>query len=119
MIPEPSHCCERLAECIARRCDEHPEPGRCADDVIGYSEKFDEYGLWIHDGPDGMANSWIGIDHCPFCGRTLPPSRREEWFDRLDARGLDPETAPDELNRHGWWIAAATDCPPFVPAASA
>jgi len=62
------HCCERLADAIQFRCDQHPEIGECGDYLIGYSEKFDEYGLWVHDGPGGSASSWIEIRHCPFCG---------------------------------------------------
>jgi hypothetical protein len=31
--------------------------GACGDYLIGYSEKFDEYGLWVHDGPGGSPSS--------------------------------------------------------------
>jgi len=74
--------------------------------VIGYSETFDEYGLWIHDGPEGSASSWVEIRHCPFCAAALPSSRRDDWFDRLEEQGLEPEDAPEEMRRNGWWSIA-------------
>lgn len=55
------HCCDRIDEQVDFRCDQHPERAACGDYVIGYSAKFDEYGLWVHDGPNGSASSWIQI----------------------------------------------------------
>jgi hypothetical protein len=98
------HCCEHLREHVEFRCDDHPERASCGDYLIGWSETFDEYGVWIHDGPGGAASSWLVIQHCPFCGARLPATRRDEWFDRLEANGLDPEDAPDDLRRYGWWL---------------
>jgi hypothetical protein len=85
-------------------CDQHPVQGACGDYLIGYDATFDEYGLWIHDGPSGFASSSLQIEHCPFCGIELPSSRREQWFDQLDAQGVEPEDAPDALKGYGWWL---------------
>lgn len=97
------HCCDRLAEQVNVHCDQHPEAGGCSDYLIGFSPKFDEYGLWIHDGPGGSAASRLLIDFCPFCGTALPRARRDDWFDRLELLGLEPEDAPDDMQRYGWW----------------
>ncbi|WP_374454911.1 hypothetical protein [Nocardioides sp.] len=98
------HCCARMRESIEFRCDQHPAVGECGDYLIGYSAKFDEYGLWVHDGPGGSASSWVEIHHCPFCGGRLRPSRRDEWFDRLDALGIEPDDAPPEMQSSTWWL---------------
>jgi hypothetical protein len=45
----------------------------------------DEYGLIIHDG----GTSLRAILYCPWCGATLPASKRERWFDELAALGFD------------------------------
>ncbi|XBB65931.1 hypothetical protein ABFU82_17655 [Nocardioides sp. WV_118_6] len=98
------HCCDRLREAVEFRCDRHPEVGECGDYVIGYSDKFDEYGLWLHDGPGGSASSWIEIQHCPFCGGRMSPSRRDRWFDRLEELGVEPEDAPSDMQNSTWWV---------------
>lgn len=94
------HCCEALQGAVDVRCERHPEPGECGDYVIGYSEKFDEYGLWIHDG----GSSWITIQYCPFCGARMRPSQRDKWFDRLEQLGLEPEDAPPDMQGSRWWL---------------
>ncbi|MEV7728768.1 hypothetical protein AB0P15_29110 [Streptomyces sp. NPDC087917] len=68
------------------RCDRHDGPFACPDALIGFSAKFQEYGLIIHDG--GTAS--ITIDFCPWCGRRLPESQRNRWFDELGHRRFDP-----------------------------
>ncbi len=75
-------------------CAAHPERGSCGDYLIDYSPAFDEYGIWVHDGLNGVSDSSLTIDYCPFCGIGLPPSRREQWFDVLESRDLEPEEAP-------------------------
>ncbi|MBP2097330.1 DUF6980 family protein [Enterococcus rivorum] len=39
----------------------------------------------MHDG----GHSYILIDHCPFCGKILPESKRNQWFNELEELGLD------------------------------
>ena len=73
-------CTDLEGGCISQ----YPE-----DKLIYYSSKFNEYGLPVHDGENGRATSYVLIQHCPWCGKKLPESRREEWFDRLESLGFD------------------------------
>ena len=52
---------------------------------VTYNEVFDEYIISIPE--DDI--SGILLSYCPWCGRKLPPSRREEWFSELEALGFD------------------------------
>jgi hypothetical protein len=100
----PHHCCEQLRAQVEYVCEEHPGAGACPEQLVGFDERFDEYGLWIHSGDDGRAYSWLMITYCPFSGDALPASRRDAWFERLESLGLDdPDAAPDSLRRYGWW----------------
>ena len=40
--------------------------------MLEYNERFDEYGLIIHDG----GSSALLIQFCPWCGTKLPESKR-------------------------------------------
>ncbi len=82
-------------------CDQHANPFECPDALIYYSEKYDEYGLIIHDG----GPSYIPIFFCPFCGQKLPLSQRERWFDAVEALGIDPhddEALPEKYKSSAW-----------------
>lgn len=75
---------------------------------IFYSSKFNEYGIPIHDGENGKANSYILIQYCPWCGKRLPKSRREEWFECLEHLGFespfeDFEKIPIEFKSDLWY----------------
>ena len=72
MILRVPHCCEQLENQIQFICDQHPNEGGCGDYIMGYSATFDEFGIWVHDGPGGSASSWIAIQFCPYCGSRLP-----------------------------------------------
>ena len=52
-----------------------------------YDARFDEY--WI---PAGGARQLLF--YCPWCGDRLPPSQRHRWFDKLEARDINPITDP-------------------------
>jgi hypothetical protein len=70
--------------------------------IIQYSDRFDEYGIVIHDG----GNSSIIINYCPWCGKELPKSKRDEWFDTLEKLGfINPleEDIPMEFKSNLWW----------------
>lgn len=56
-------CCEMMAENIASE-----------DGIICYWEKFREYGIPVRDGGSSM----IRIRYCPWCGKPLPSSLRED-----------------------------------------
>lgn len=77
------------------------------DKVIYYSSAFDEYGIPIHDGENGMATSYIAINFCPWCGKKLPESKSDEWFKTLEKMGYeDPlfnENIPEEFKTSEWY----------------
>jgi hypothetical protein len=72
--------------------------------LVHYSEKFDEYGIIVHNGGTAVAV----IAYCPWCGTRLPQSARDRWFDEVWMMGLEPES--DEIpaeHRDGRWRQAA------------
>lgn len=98
--PVTMHCCDRMRDQIDYRCDQHPDPFDCPDNLIAYIPKFREYGIIIHNG--GTARSTIA--YCPWCGARLPESARDAWFDRLDELGLEPEdeAIPASMRDETW-----------------
>ena len=86
-------CCEMM-ECFLNNNE--------SNKIIQYSDRFDEYGIVIHDG----GNSSIIINYCPWCGKELPKSKRDEWFDTLEKLGfINPleEDIPIEFKSNLWW----------------
>jgi hypothetical protein len=69
----PEHCCDTMRSKIDYRCDEHPHPFDCADNLIYYSKKLREYGIIIHDG----GNAYAVVQFCPWCGVKLPEAKRQ------------------------------------------
>lgn len=63
------HCCESMRYWASYRCEQHPEPATCPDNIVFYSDANGSYGIRIHDG----GSSYIEIKHCPWCGARLPP----------------------------------------------
>lgn len=102
MIKSSTHCCDSMREQVSYTCADHTDQSDCPDSLISYSACFDEYGLRIHDG----GSSTIEIKHCPWCGVRLPESRRDEWFERLDALGFDQpfdQELPPEFDTDAWY----------------
>ena len=96
------HCCRRMVDAVEHRCSEHSNRSDCPDALVEYSPKFDEYGLFVHDG----GASSISIEFCPWCGASLPKSKRNQWFERLASRGFhDPlnQEIPSEFHSDTWW----------------
>ncbi|MFC9688911.1 DUF6980 family protein [Kribbella sp. NPDC056951] len=95
-----SHCCETMDRQVSVTCDQHDDPFECADAVVTFSAKFQEYGLIIHDG----GSSVLGISFCPWCGQRLPESQRDRWFDSLERLGIDPwsDEVPAEFEDDRW-----------------
>ncbi|MEW2295640.1 hypothetical protein ABZ719_23525 [Streptomyces sp. NPDC006743] len=95
-----SHCCEAMNSRANMCCDRHADLFACPDALIEFSARFQEYGLIVHDG----GTSSITIDFCPWCGRRLPASQRDRWFDELEARGIDPwqDDVPPEFQDDRW-----------------
>lgn len=86
-----NHCCTDMEYYLALE-----------DEIILYIEKFDEYGIPVHDG----GSSYIEIRACPWCGKRLPQSKRDQWFNELEALGFDPllgQDIPAEYHTSRWW----------------
>jgi hypothetical protein len=95
------HCCEAMQRQVEFECEKHPDRFDCADALVAYAIKFDEYGLIIHDG----GSSVITIDYCPWCGKKLPESKRYAWFNAIEKLGLDPgsDDIPDAYQSDKWY----------------
>ena len=64
--------------------------------------KFREYAiLSISNGA-----SYIPIAFCPWCAIRLPSSLRHEFFNRLDALGIEQPDGqrPEEFKTDRWWL---------------
>jgi hypothetical protein len=73
-----------------------------SDDIpVLYDPKYREFGVRVLDG----GTSVIQLVHCPWCGRKLPDSLRDRWFDELERRGIDPGAGPvpDEFTDDRWY----------------
>lgn len=81
---EKQHCCTSMTYHVNEVCEAHPDPSDCADRILYYEPRFDEYGIIIHDG----GSSVIGIEYCPWCGATLPASKRDLWIETLESLGF-------------------------------
>ncbi|MFC4517242.1 DUF6980 family protein [Streptomyces ehimensis] len=95
-----NHCCEAMDSHVNVRCREHNDIYACPDALIGFSAKFREYGLIVHDG----GTSSIIIEFCPWCGRRLPDSQRDTWHAELRRRGIDAweDEVPAEFQDARW-----------------
>jgi hypothetical protein len=102
------HCCEQMTYHANYHCSLHQHPFDCPDKLVSYTPKYDEYGLIVHDG----GSSSIMIRYCPWCGIKLPPSRRDQWFDTLEALGFeDPwsQDIPQEFLTDAWYKTRKAD----------
>jgi hypothetical protein len=68
---------------------------------IVYTPKLREFGIRVLDG----GTSTIELLYCPWCGRKLPESLRDRWFEELRKRGIDPssDSIPDEFTDERWY----------------
>lgn len=87
-----AHCCEHMQFHLAG-----------GEIGLIYTPTFREYSLEYRDG----GTSFQLLAFCPWCGRRLPESLRDRWFELLQARGLEPEDPdiPQEFRTDQWWIA--------------
>ena len=98
------HCCTQMDEALDFSCSQHASKYDCPDSLISYSECFDEYGLIIHDG----GSSVINISYCPWCGKKLPDSKRDRWFDELESLGFDEpseQDIPENYKTNKWYLS--------------
>jgi len=97
-------CCEAMHRAVADFCDEHASPWECNDATLVYNEPLDEYGIVLKDRDP----EYVLIAHCPWCAAALPESRREAWFDALEALtfedllGIDADDLPQEFLTAAW-----------------
>jgi hypothetical protein len=82
-VDQVTYCCANVQAQVEQACEQHPEPGQCADNLIAYMPSRPEFGLWIHDDEGGAASSYVVIRVCPWCGAPLPHDRK-----RLGSRVL-------------------------------
>lgn len=91
MIKKIEFCCENMNNNIND------------NQMIYYSEVFDEYGINVLE--DNC--SYILIDFCPWCGKKLPMSKRDRWFAELEEKGFEnplfEENIPDNYKTREWW----------------
>lgn len=100
-VSEHRHVDEASAAGDRHQCESMDRALADEDVPLDYHGNFREVGLRIMDG----GTSFPVLKACPFCGALLPPSLREEWFDHLEALGLEPGSpeTPDELHSDAWW----------------
>lgn len=84
------HCCTVMNDRII------------SDDLsLKFIPKFREYGITYENG-----GSYQLISFCPWCGKKLPSSLREAWFEIMDRIGLDPgDNIPQEVQSEAWWLS--------------
>ncbi len=104
--------CAHIAEEITKSCNVHSSPLDCPDFLVVYVPEYREYGLPIRDGKNSSASSYVVINYCPWCGKKLPISLREKYFDILEKEyGLDialgdiedNPNIPEEFKSDEWW----------------
>jgi hypothetical protein len=72
---------------------------------VVYDPVFDEYQLMTDAWPLGS----VVLIFCPWCGRGLPESKRDRWYDSLDGVGIGPDDPKlDQRYRScAWWNHSA------------
>jgi len=98
-----NHCCSRMNQELNEwSCDQHADRFDCPDALLSYNEKFDEYGIIVHDGGASSAM----IQYCPYCGTKLPESKRDLWFKTLEKMGIDDpweQEVPEKFKTSAWY----------------
>src|SRR5688572_23745674 len=91
------HCCQEMTAQVNMHWPKAESPLLgSTDQRIYWSPVFDEYGLICQPSAEILK-----IQHCPFCGVTLPESRRDAWLDRLATLGWKKwgDPIPEEFLR--------------------
>ena len=83
-------CCARMGDAL-----------RDEDEMIIWTAKFREIGLRVPDGGDSV----VVIQFCPWCGSRFPETLRNEWFNELERRNIDPcgSGVPPEFLDERWY----------------
>ena len=99
--------CSHMKTYAEFECDRHPDLRDCADALVLYDPTFDEYGIPVRDG--GPSQSILSF--CPWCGVKLPNSKRDAWWEQLEAMGIDPseDVIPEKFRSDAWWRSCDGD----------
>jgi hypothetical protein len=88
------HCCLTMDAELAKK-----------GAILCYSQRYREYGIKIP-----QSTGYMIMDYCLSCGKKLPFSVRDEWFDILEKEyGLespmeeDKKKVPQEFWTEEWW----------------
>ncbi|KAF0179228.1 MAG: hypothetical protein IV086_06035 [Hyphomonadaceae bacterium] len=86
---------EKREFCLSERC--HLTRSNSG---AGHDTRFDEY--FIPMDAHGVVRQQLFF--CLWCGAKLPVSHRDEWFDKLEAMGIDPmhQDVPEEFKTDVW-----------------
>jgi len=98
---EKVFCCESMKENTLLQQPNDDVAFASSDKLIYYNEIFGEYGLIVHDG----GQSYIIVNFCPWCGKKLPISERDNWFLALEKLGYDSpfeEEIPEQFKSSDW-----------------
>lgn len=91
------HCCSDMQYMIEE------------EQSIIFLPEFREYGVPILDG----GSSFLQMSFCPWCGKKLPESLRDEFYDILEAKGIDyscpKEELPENMRSEKWWQEKIAD----------
>lgn len=88
------HCCDKMAFFIVE--------GKVP---IHYVPKFREYAIELY-----KPKTFQDLYYCPWCGRKLPKSLRDRWFDYLENSidnfaGTEDRRIPEEFLGETWWVS--------------
>lgn len=83
------------------RCERFEHALLDPDVPIDYYDVYREVTIKVLDG----GSSGLLLSFCPFCGWRFPDSLRDEWFDRLEELGIEPEDPmlPLAMRSNAWW----------------
>lgn len=105
-MTDPRYPCTHMQHYAEFECETHPDLSECPDALVLYDPRFDEYGIPIKDG--GPSRSILS--YCPWCGVSLPKSKRDAWFSALEQRGIDAweDEIPEPYRSDAWWRNSRT-----------
>ena len=72
------------------------------EETVEYIPMFREYGIPVLDG----GTSYIRIEYCPWCGKELPSSMSDKWFELMEEMQIDPadlKRRPKDMRSDAWW----------------
>ena len=85
---------------------------------IVFIPEFREYGVPIRDG----GSSFLQMEYCPWCGKKLPGSLREEFFRILERSGITypcpKDKLPEAMRSEQWWLEDEKYGPPEIDRSS-